>query len=64
MDEGKVVGAIFIDFRKAFDSVSHDILYYKMHACGLSGKLLCWLKSYLLSRWQFVDLNGFKVIPL
>ena len=60
MDEGKVVGAIFIDFRKAFDSVSHDILYYKMHACGLSGKLLCWLKSYLLSRWQFVDLNGFK----
>ena len=58
--EGKVVGAIFIDFRKAFDSVSHDILYYKMHASGLSGKLLCWLKSYLSSRWQFVDLNGFK----
>ena len=58
MDEGKVIGAIFIDFRKAFDSVSHDILHHKMQACGLSGKLHCWLQSYLSSRRQFVELNG------
>ena len=30
--EGKVVGAIFMDFRKVLDSVSHDILHYK-NAC-------------------------------
>ena len=30
MDEGKVIGAIFIDFRKAFDSVCPEILFYKM----------------------------------
>ena len=30
--EGKVVGAIFMDFRKALNSVSHDILHYK-NAC-------------------------------
>ena len=40
MDEGKIVGAFFIDFRKAFDLVSHDILYHKIHASGISGLLI------------------------
>ena len=43
MDEGKVIGAIVIDFRKAFDSVCREIMFYKMQSCGISGKLLEWL---------------------
>ena len=29
IDNGNVIGAIFIDFRKEFDSVDHNILGYK-----------------------------------
>lgn len=64
IDEGKFIGAIFINFRKTFDSVTHDILYYKMYACGLSGKLLCWLHSYLSHRHQFVEVKGVRSTSL
>ena len=60
MVAGKIVGALFIDFRKAFDSVSHDMLYYKMHTCGISGPLINWMLSYLAGRGQFVELNATK----
>ena len=39
IDKGKVVGVIFIDFRKAFDCVDHEILGFKMQGCGISGNL-------------------------
>ena len=39
---GLTVGAVFIDFRKAFDTVPHDILSYKLHAIGISGSLHEW----------------------
>ena len=41
------MGVIFIDFRKAFDSVNHEVLSYKLQACGFYGNLLQWLNSYL-----------------
>ena len=34
IDAAQVVGVLFIDFQKAFDSVSHKILMRKMSACG------------------------------
>ena len=39
IDNGKVVGVIFIDVRKAFDSVNHEVLSYKLQACGFYGNL-------------------------
>ena len=47
IDNRKVVGVVFIDFQKAFDTVSHNILIYKLQAMGLSGDVLKWLTSYL-----------------
>ena len=47
IDNGKSVVVLFIDFQKAFDSVSHPILLRKLGACGISGELL---ESYLSSR--------------
>ena len=32
-----IIGVIFIDFRKALDSVDHEVLLYKMQACGFYG---------------------------
>ena len=35
LDKGNVVGTVLIDFKKAFDSVDHSILSYKMDAYSL-----------------------------
>ena len=47
-DNGKVIGAIFIDFRKAFDPVDHNIPGYELQACGITGRLWDWLLTVLL----------------
>ena len=53
IDHGLTVGAIFIDFKKAFDTVSHEFLSMKLQAVGISGNLHSWLMSYLTNRQQF-----------
>ena len=52
-----VVG-VFVDFEKAFDTVSHDILLAKCFHCGIRGPMYLWLKSYLSDRSQFTVANG------
>ena len=58
IEKGKVIGVIFIDFKKAFDSVDHKVLENKLRACGTEGDLLKFLKSYLSEGSQFVEVNG------
>ena len=59
VDAGLVVAVAFIDFKKAFDSVSHAILEMKLKRdFGISGSLLGWIKSYLNGRQQFTAVNG------
>ena len=62
-----MVAVAFIDFKKAFDSVSHTILEMKLERdSGISGLLLDWLKSYLKERQQFTAVNGAtsEMIPI
>ena len=40
LDQEKVVGVLLIDFKKAFDSINHNIMMKKLQGCGLSGPLL------------------------
>ena len=58
MDKGQIVGAIFIDFQKAFDTVSHEILSLKLNAVGISGPLHQWLMNYLFDRYQYTEINN------
>ena len=53
MDNGKLNGVIFLDIKKAFDSINHGILLNKMKKrFGISSIELKWFESYLSSREQ------------
>ena len=59
VDQNKVVAVAFIDFRKAFDCVSHTTLLHKLrHQFGIQGPLFSWLTDYLSDRTQFSVVNG------
>ena len=54
LDYDRFGRGIFIDLRKAFDTVNHNILLNY----GIKGKSLHWLKSYLNEPMQIVSVNG------
>ena len=58
LEEGNFTAGIFIDFKKAFDTVDHKILFSKLEHYGIRGPALQWLKSYLTSRQQYSYVNG------
>ena len=53
-----LVDCVFIDFKKAFDSVCHDKLLIKLAAYGINGNLLGWINSFLSDRKQRVLVNN------
>ena len=62
MDAGIQTDIIFLDFSKAFDSVPHYLLLYKLQTFGFNSTHLNWLNNYLRNRSQFVIIEG-KVSP-
>ena len=57
-EKGESCLGIFIDFKKAFDTVDHGILLAKMEHMGIRGAPLELLKSYLSDRKQYVVFGG------
>ena len=58
LNDNKIAVATFLDFRKAFDVVNHDILLLKLNKIGVKNVNLKWFKSYLSNRKQFVMVNN------
>ena len=58
IDRGKYTGLIFIDLKKAFDTVNHDILLKQLEKYGIRGLELDWFTSYLQERKQFCKVNS------
>jgi len=52
------VDIVFLDFAKAFDTVSHEKLLHKLKSYGIHGHLLQWLSAFLRNRTQRVTVNG------
>jgi len=56
MNHGLLTGAVFIDLRKAVDSVDHEILISKLESYGLKDSELDWFRNYLKDHKQLVSL--------
>ena len=58
LDEKNYVISIFIDFKKAFDTVDHEILLFKLECYGIRGLVNDFFRSYLTKRRQYTVING------
>ena len=58
MDNSSLTGALFLDLRKAFDTVNHTIMLAKIKTLNPDDQLLNWFTSYLEKRTQVVDFHG------
>ena len=52
IESGQFSCGIFLDLRKAFDTVDHDIILAKLHSYGIRGTPYDWFVSYLANRSQ------------
>ena len=57
VDNKEYAVGVFIDLKKAFDTIDHGILLEKMERYGVRGVANDWLKSYLYKRQQYVEIK-------
>ena len=57
-DNGQYACGIYVDFKKAFDTVNHNILLDKLAHYGVRGTENNWFKTYLTNRKQHVTVSG------
>ena len=60
---GGVLGTVYFDFAKAFQSVPHERLLGKLKSYSFNGKVLEWIKTFLSNGCQVVNVNRMKSDP-
>ena len=63
LDNKLFTGAVFIDLRKAFDTVDHELLIIKLQNLGFSTSVVNWFRSYLPSRTAVTSINNMSSDP-
>ena len=55
LNSGNAVDAIYLDFRKTFDTVPHKRLLPTLEGYGVTGKWLAWINTFLDGRKQRLE---------
>ncbi|CAB4041850.1 Hypothetical predicted protein, partial [Paramuricea clavata] len=58
IDNSLINGVVFIDLKKAFDTIDHQIILQKLKNYGIDENSLTWFHSYLTDRTQKCRVNG------
>ena len=58
LENSEYTAVTFIDLKKAFDTVNHDILIQKLEHYGVQNKEIRWFRSYLTNRKQCCKENN------
>ena len=58
VDKSLLDGVIFIDLKKAFETIDHEIILQKLAKCGVDQDALKWFKSDLTNRLQRYNVNN------
>ena len=62
MDSGLINGVLFLDLKKVFDTVDHEILLKKLHLYGIKGTTYAWFKSYIQNRKSICLITGGPIV--
>ncbi|XP_057296255.1 uncharacterized protein LOC130625211 [Hydractinia symbiolongicarpus] len=62
-DKAECTGAIYLDLRKAFDTVNHSRLLHKLQLHGIHDIELQWFEDYLFNRTQYVTYDNINSPP-
>ena len=57
LDEGYGLNVVYLDYRKAFDTVPHKRLIEKIRSCGITCNLLRWIEDFLKGRKTRIKVN-------
>ena len=58
IENGLITGVCYFDVAKCFDSISHEVLLFKLEKYGIRGTEHCWFRSYLTGRMQATLCNN------
>ena len=58
IENGLLVGCVYLDLSKAFDTIGHSVLLEKLILYGVCGPELAWFTDYLFNRTQLVEINN------
>ena len=64
IDDSKILKAVFIDFRKAFDTINHNLLIKKLCKIGFNQNSQNWFRNYLFNRKQRTIANNITSDPI
>lgn len=56
--KGKIIVAVFLDLKRAFETIDRNRLICKLEQLGIIGRELDWIKSYLSQRTQATKYGG------
>ena len=53
-----IIGAVFLDFKRAFETIDRNLLLNKLGKLGLGNKVIDWFRCYLYNRRQTVKIDN------